>query len=67
MGFNMPVGVIVWISTFMSLSMELFNFNVLGTVGNGAKYNAVFNAQINMLNPTFGISFLINARKPSYR
>lgn len=63
-GFNMPVGVIFWISTFMSVSFELLSFNLLGNIAADEEYNAVFNADLSMLNPRFGVSFLLNGKKP---
>ena len=63
-GANVPVGVILWVSTFMSVSLELINLNLLGNLEPESDYNAVFNAELSMLNPRFGISFLLNGKKP---
>ena len=63
-GAIVPVGVIFWISNFMSVSLQPFSFVLAGDTGDAEEYNARFNVDLEMLNPTFGISFLFNARKP---
>lgn len=63
-GGALPVGVIFWISTFMAVSIQPLSFTVAGNAASEADYNAEFNVDLNMLNPTFGISFLLNGKKP---
>ncbi len=63
-GANFPVGVIFWISTFMSVNLELVNFSMLGGLGEDVSFNPIFNAELRLLNPTFGLSFLLNGKKP---
>lgn len=65
MGARIPVGVIFWVSTFMAVSVEPISLRLMGQTGDDVEeYNSVFNAELSMLNPTFGISFLLNGKKP---
>lgn len=57
-------GLTCWISTFMALSFEPINLSLFGRWDKDEEFNSEFNADLSLVNPTLGISFLVNGRKP---
>ncbi len=62
-GLNFPVGVIIWISTFMSVSVEPV-YLTLSKLDNEMEDTGQLDFGLSTFSPSFRINFLINSKKP---
>lgn len=63
-GLNAPLGCTFWISTFMAINLELVNISISKDVDDDEGTTGVLDMNLTLTNPTFGVTFLVNGKKP---
>lgn len=63
-GLNAPLGCTFWISTFMAINIELVSVSVAKNIDDNEGKSGILNMDLSLTNPTFGVTFLVNGKKP---